>query len=90
MTLTETIQAALIGARYPGCNRLEQELTGLVGQEVHCYDVVVDDGADDDETEDQYVMRACFESERGDITVRVYYGDVTKEIGYVDVAETAI
>ena len=54
------------------------------------YDTVIDDGADDDETEDQYVMRACFESERGDVVVRVYYGDVTEEIGYVDVTETAI
>lgn len=90
MTLTERIQTALIGGRYPGAGDLEQELTALVGQEMVWYDTVIDDGADDDETEDQYVMRACFESERGDVVVRVYYGDVTEEIGYVDVAETAI
>lgn len=90
MTLIERIQTALIGGKYPGVDELELELTGLVGQEMVWYDTVIDDGADDDETEDQYVMRACFQSERGDVVVRVYYGDVTEEIGYVDVAETAI
>ena len=89
MTLTERIQTAFIGGKYPGVDDIEQELTALVGQEMVWYDTVIDDGADDDETEDQYVMRACFQSERGDIVVRVYYGDVTEEIGYVDVAETA-
>ena len=89
MTLTERIQTALIGADFPGVDDLERELTGLVGQEMVWYDTVIDDGADDDETEDQYVMRACFESERQDIIVRVYYGDVTEEIGYVEVTETA-
>lgn len=90
MTLTERIQTALIGGDYPGVDDLERELTALVGQEMVWYDTCIDDGADDDETEDQYVMRACFSSERGDVVVRVYYGDVTEEIGYVDVAETAI
>ena len=90
MTLTERIQTALIGGDYPGVDDIEKELTALVGQEMVWYDTVIDDGADDDETEDQYVMRACFESERGDVVVRVYYGDVTEEIGYVDVPESAI
>jgi hypothetical protein len=35
-------------------------------------------------------MRACFSTAKGDITIRIYYGDVTEEIGYVDVSETAI
>ena len=90
MTLTERIQTALIGGDYPGVDDIEKELTALVGQEMVWYDTVIDDGADDDETEDQYVMRACFSSERGDVVVRVYYGDVTEEIGYVDVTESAI
>ena len=90
MTLTEKIQDAFIGAKYLGAQRMEEELTNLIGLRMHCYDSVIDDGADDDETEDQYVMRDCFSDDRGSITVRVYYGDVTEEIGYVDVNEPAI
>ena len=42
------------------------------------------------ETEDQYVMRACFSTEHDEYIVRVYYGDVTEEIGYVDVDEPGV
>lgn len=90
MTLTEKIQTALIGSDYLGSDGLERRLSDIIGQEMHWYATAIDDGADDDETEDQYVIRACFESENQDIIVRVYFGDVTKEIGYVDVSETAI
>lgn len=90
MTLTEKIQTAFIGAKYPGVNDLEDELTKLTGRRMTWYDTVIDDGVDEDETEDQYVMRACFSSDSDDLIVRVYYGDVTEEIGYVDVMEVAI
>lgn len=90
MTLTEKIQTALIGSDFPGVDEMELTLSELTGRKMVWYDTVIDDGADDDETEDQYVMRACFETVMGDITVRVYYGDVTEEIGYVDVSGTAI
>lgn len=90
MTLTEKIQTALIGSDYAGADDTEKLLSELTGKKMRCYDVVIDDGADDDETEDQYVMRACFTDNTGTITIRVYYGDVTEEIGYVDVSEPAI
>lgn len=90
MTLTEKIQTALIGADFPGIQETEKLLTKIVGIPVTWYDTCIDDGADDDETEDQYVMRACFSSENDEVIVRVYYGDVTEEIGYVDVAEIAV
>jgi len=90
MTLTEKIQTELIGADFPGVLETENLLSDIIGRPVTWYDTVIDDGADDDETEDQYVMRACFSTDRDDIIVRVYYGDVTEEIGYVDVNESAI
>ena len=90
MTLTEKIQTALIGSDYMGCDETEKLLSELVGKEVSWYDTVIDDGVDEDETEDQYVMRACFSTDNDDIIIRIYYGDVTKEIGYVDVAESAV
>ena len=90
MTLTEKIQTALIGSDYMGISETEVLLSSIVGKNVSHYDTCIDDGADDDETEDQYVMRACFSTDNDDIIVRIYYGDVTEEIGYVDVSEPAI
>ena len=90
MTLTEKIQDSFIGAKYQGALWMEEELTEIVGVQMYCYDSVIDDGADDDETEDQYVMRDCFTDAAGSVTVRVYYGDVTGEIGYVDVSEPGV
>jgi hypothetical protein len=90
MTLTEKIQTSLIGADYPGALETENLLSEIIGVEMYCYDSVIDDGADDDETEDQYVMRDCFTDAAGSVTVRVYYGDVTGEIGYVDVDEPGV
>ena len=90
MTLTEKIQTALIGSKYQGALETENLLSEIIGLEMYCYDSVTDDGADDDETEDQYVMRDCFSDAAGSVTVRVYYGDVTGEIGYVDVSEPGV
>lgn len=90
MTLTEKIQTALIGSKYSGILETGKILSDILGEPVYFYDSVIDDGADDDETEDQYVMRDCFANTSYSITIRVYYGDVTREIGYVDVTETAI
>ena len=90
MTLTEKIQTALIGADYMGITDTAELLTKMVGRNVSHYDTCIDDGADDDETEDTYVMRACFATDNDDTIIRIYYGDVTEEIGYVDVEEPAI
>lgn len=89
-TLTEKIQDELIGSKYGGCNWGEEILTNIVGKDMQLYDSCIDDGADDDESEDQYVYRDCFSTSDDSVIVRIYYGDVTKEIGYVDVAESAI
>lgn len=85
-TLREKIQNEFMGSLYMGDLATAERLTELVGEKAHCYDKVIDDGADD-ETEDDYVMKACFDFEKSNLIVRVYYGDVTEEIGYVDVAE---
>lgn len=87
MTLTEKIQNEFIGSKYRGIEETCEMLSKIVGKKANCYDVVIDDGADDDETEDDYIMRACFDFQDSNVVVRIYYGDVTEEIGYVDVAE---
>ena len=85
--LTDKIQTSLIGAKHLGIEWLTNTLNELTGYDFTNYDSCIDDGADDDETEDEYVMRDSFSDDVRCIYVRVYYGDVTREIGYVDVAQ---
>lgn len=82
--IKQEIEREFIGGRYDGISATEEILTNIVGQAVKHYDTCIDDGADGDETEDTYVMRACFTNENN-ITIRIFYGDVTEEIGYVNV-----
>ena len=87
MSIKEKIQNALIGSKFEWVEQITDILYGIVGKPCRCYDSGIDDGADGDETEDQYVLYASFEFENSDLCVKVYYGDVTREIGYVAVDE---
>jgi hypothetical protein len=89
MDITEKIQTELIGSDYRGVGETEEILSEICGEPITWYDTCIDDGADDDETEDSYVMKVCFSNRDDSIIIRIYYGNVTEEIGYVDVAETA-
>ena len=80
------IQREFIGGRYDGETATEEILTEIVGQSVEHYDTCIDDGVDGDETEDMYVMKSCFSTKDDEIFIRIYYGDVTEEIGYVSVS----
>jgi hypothetical protein len=82
--IKQEIEREFIGGHYDGISATEKILTNIVGQSVKHYDTCIDDGVDEDETEDTYVMRACFTNENN-ITIRIFYGDVTEEIGYVSV-----
>lgn len=83
--LEREIIKEFIGGKYDGITATEEILTEICGQNVSLYDSVIDDGVDDDETEDEYIMRDCFSTADDKITIRIYYGDVTEEITYVDV-----
>ena len=85
MTLAEKIQTELIGSRYDSATEMEAILTQIVGENVSWYDSNIDDGVDDDETEDMYVMRDAFSTDDNKINIRIYYGDMTGEITYVSV-----
>lgn len=63
---------------------IEEIVTKIVGSPCSIYDEKIDDGADG---EDDYVMKGCFEVKNSDLTIRVYYGNNTLEIGCVDVNE---
>lgn len=79
------IETEFIGGRYEGDEETEKVLSKLVGRPMKCYDTCIDDGVDEDETEDEYIMKSCFSTEDDKIIIRIYYGDVTKEIGYVSI-----
>lgn len=86
--LRNEIQREFIGGRYDGVTATEDILTNIVGKSVEWYDSVIDDGVDGDETEDQYVMKDCFSTKDDSVVIRIYYGDVTEEIGYVSVSNS--
>lgn len=83
--IKELVEKTFIGANYNGDEETEKELSNLLGGKWRCYDTKIDDGVDDDETEDEYIMVSCFENEQGNIDILIYYGDVTDEITYVQV-----
>jgi hypothetical protein len=76
------IEQEFNGGHYDGVTATEKILTEIVGQSVDFYDTCIDDGVDG---EDTYVMKDCFVSKDDSVVVRIYYGNVTEEIGYVSV-----
>lgn len=84
-TLKERIETLFIGGKFMGEEETAKELAKIVGTKCECYDSGIDDGVDDDETEDEYVMYSAFGFEGSPLVVKVYYGDVTEEIGCVEV-----
>lgn len=86
--LRDEIQREFIGGRYDGVTATEEILTQIIGKSVDWYDRVIDDGADGDETEDTYVMKDCFATKDDSVVIRIYYGNVTEEIGYVSVSNS--
>lgn len=73
---------------YEGDGMMEQTLSSILGEKVRCYDSGIDDGVDNDEEDgDKYVMKSCFNGKvcGKDFYVRVYYGDVTREIGCIEI-----
>lgn len=85
MELKEKIQVRLIGTRYRGEEETKDILNRMTGKSFELKESCIDDGADGDETEDSYVMKDRYEGQG--MTVRIYYGNVSGEIGYVNVSE---
>lgn len=85
LALKGKIETEFIGGHYEGDEVTENILTHIAGEPIKHYDTKIDDGVDDDETEDTYVMKSCFSTEDDKIIVGIYYGDVSEEIGYVNV-----
>ena len=84
-TLKEKIETTFIGSDWKGEEETAEILKEIVGLKCKCYDAGIDDGVDDDESDDAYIMYASFRFENSPLVVRIVYGDVTEEIGDVEV-----
>ncbi len=84
-TLKEKIETIFIGSDWKGEEETAEILKEIVGLKCECYDADIDDGVDDDESEDTYIMYASFRFENSPLVVRIVYGNVTEEIGDVEV-----
>ena len=66
-----------------GNGEFEEKLTEVTGYKCRCYDSGIDDGIDDDE--DEYLMYSSFDFQGLNLSLRVYYGNVTDIIGYYEI-----
>lgn len=82
MDINKEIETALIGAKFKE-EQIACTLSEIVGAYASCYDTKIDDGSDDDDSENEYIMKSCFEFYNSTFEVLVYYGNNTREIGYV-------
>ena len=85
LTFLGKVQNEFIGEHYMGVEETEHILTHIAGEPIKWYDTKIDDGVYDDESEDAYVMKACFSTKDNSIIVGIYYGDVSEKIDYVNV-----
>lgn len=70
---------------YCGDTDMEEKLSKILGTEVRCYDRGIDNALDSED--DNYLMKSCFECKAfgKDITIRMYYGDVTEIISCIQI-----
>ena len=89
-TLKERIETLFISGEYKGAEQTARELAKIVGAKCRCYDSGIDDGVDDDESKDRYIIYSSFGFEGSPLVVKVVYGDVTHEIGCVEGKESMV
>jgi hypothetical protein len=70
---------------YCGDTDMEEKLSKILGTEVRCYDRGIDNALDS--ADDNYLIKSCFKCKAfgKDITIRMYYGDVTEIISCVSI-----
>lgn len=84
--IKDKLETELTGAKY-SVSMVEDIIQEITGNKGELYDTNIDDGVNDYDAEDRYVMKSSFTIENGAFNIHVYYGDVTNEIGYVTFTE---
>lgn len=69
-----------IDTQYTDDNDMAKRFTQIIGVQARCFDTNISDGVLDDTLEDRYVMKSSFDFKDLPIVIRLYYGDVTREI----------
>lgn len=85
LTVLGKLQTILIGSEYVSIGEMKNILTHIVGEPIKYYDTQIDDGIDDDD-EDNLLMRDCFSTDDDSLIIRIYYGNNSKKIGYVNIS----
>lgn len=57
-----------------------EKLTEKTGVKCRCYDSGIDDGIDDENCEDEYLIYSSFEFQSANLSLTIYYGDQTNKI----------
>lgn len=83
MTIQEKLQTEFINTKFKGVEDMKEKVENLLNEKVLNYDTFIDDGADDDDDENDYIVRTWYKTKS--YMVRFYYGDINMIIGYVSV-----
>lgn len=70
---------------YTNDDDIAKRLSAIVGYQARHCDTKIDDGITDEDCEDKYVIKSSFAFDGNNLSVNMYYGDVTKVIAYIDV-----
>lgn len=70
----------LLGKPYIDEDDMREELAAIYGEYFVKYDSCIDDGIEDDDSEDDYVMKDCYSNDDNSLDIIVYYGNNTRII----------
>ncbi len=70
----------LLGKPYIDEDDMREELAAIYGENFAQYDSCIDDGIEDDDSEDDYVMKDCYINDDNSLDIIVYYGNNTRII----------
>ena len=74
-----------IGEHYLGDDAMADELSKILNEKVEWEDSYIYDGISDPASEDSYAKTAVFKASDSNLTIRFTYGDMTLEIGSIEV-----
>lgn len=75
------IQDKFIGNKFD-VEDVTKKLSNIVGIKAKCYDTKIDDVIEDDK-EDEYLMKSCFEFENSTLEIYVYHCNNSRVITYL-------
>ena len=74
----------LLGKPYIDEDDMREELSAIYGENFVQYDSCIDDGIEDDDNEDDYVMKDCYSNDDNSLDIIVYYGNNTRMIENIE------